>query len=1392
MAYSHLMDASNAPVSDADGLAPAPAARPAGGWRRTALLGSVSVLAGAALLATGAWISRKPLLEAAIGRALAGRGVPASVTVTRLDADGAGLSAIRIGKEGGETLSVGSARLDWGWSFRRGRLELQVSDVEAVRVNLALGPDGLDLGALAPLLEPTDDGPSPVFVDAIDIRQARIDLATPEGLFIAHADVRGAQDRLAVAGRITLPASATGAAGPQVLPVWLALRQKSGPDRTIIGLHAAPGGLDFRRGEAGGFAGLSGRLNGAAVFFRGGPARFEIQPSLLEAASISAAGITAGGAAIRINRGDITPGTDPARTLAASLDASVSATRPAMAAVEAGRLAGRLTLGRTSGGETRLTWDGAARQVRLAEGPVRQVGEVTTRLSATGLLPDLAAPDALTGTGRIDVSARDARLAQAVIDGMPQPWSVWLNAPATAVTTLAVALNPSRVAVSLAAPLQARLPAGTVTFVPSSGQDSTLVLEARLDEPAGPVRWTTTAGASGQLQGRLGDARIDARINTAGFAGGRIFAELGEAVWTGLPVDGLITSGTIEEARVSAIGDQITGQARGQVRATGTLPDGTRVQQLQARFDGGGNTSAWQATGTVQAAGLALPAGESVEGLNARFDATGGSGRWRLAARGLTARAVSPAASVAGLDFDLALAGQGGVTDIRGRGSMRSLQAGTTALSQVAFTATGVSNSSALFAGDVAATTARVSGPELQGRDVAFRGPVEITRASDGATRVDFDLTADGTALAAGPVSAASARIATKGGVSVSGSSVQGSFNLTGTAGGVRQAESVARSVRFDTRLGIQGSDGRYSLSSLSGCIPAILDGVRAGGGTVNTVNVDICPQEGRPLLAFGGGAPRLAADAAISPINLVLDANPDLPEGLRQSLQLGPSRLVVVDRPDGPRYALTATSLTYALPLEAAAAPGVPAGTAAEPPQATGRLATISSNDARLEIIPVANGFRLEGTLSGLVSEGLPVSASGTATASLLASDAGLTGSFDLTGITISDPQADPAFGTMTLNGSGLLQPDRVTIDGALNEVRTGRMVASLSLEHVLSQASGSVTATINRLDFDPRLGPGGIAGLQPDDLSPRLRGLITSARGTVSGTVRAGWASGQPLATAATIAMERFSFASGAGTITNLNGTVALDDLLTQRTAGVQSLRIGEFNPGVPLESGEIRFALPGNGSLQVESAIWPFSGGRLLVDPTVLVFSEASQAFNVRVDGINLDSFLQLTGIRQLEVSGTASGVFPMVLTGNSAAIRGGYLEADSGGGLLRYTGPDPSPPPPPPTWWQRLTRQSPPPPQGLGLAIAALRNLDYRVLRLTVDGPLTGDIDVGVTISGSNRDVLGGAPFAFNVVTDVPLAQLLSLRRYLDPQWYTDQALEQQRLEQQRRRLQQQQQ
>ena len=95
------------------------------------------------------------------------------------------------------------------------------------------------------------------------------------------------------------------------------------------------------------------------------------------------------------------------------------------------------------------------------------------------------------------------------------------------------------------------------------------------------------------------------------------------------------------------------------------------------------------------------------------------------------------------------------------------------------------------------------------------------------------------------------------------------------------------------------------------------------------------------------------------------------------------------------------------------------------------------------------------------------------------------------------------------------------------------------------------------------------------------------------------------------------------------------------------------------------------------------------------------------------------------------------------------------------MIRYTGPNSAPVPPfkglRGSVQQSIFRSSAP--AGADLAIEALRALEYKILEVTVNGRLTGELLVGVILEGANQQLLSGYPFKFNINMNVPVGQLL---------------------------------
>jgi hypothetical protein len=1370
MAYTGLMvlpvdpppsKPSAAPSAQLEGLSGLlPAKRTRNWW-----LFGATCLGASAVIVGGIWLARKPLAALAVEAVLAGRGVEAEIDVRQLGPSGLELGQLRLGSIESPTVVLENAQAHWFWNKDKGQIDVRLSSLGGLKVNIALGKGGLDLGALGPLLESDATGRSPVFVETIKIDGAEVIVATQQGPIVVKVDVAGSQDNVQITGSALLAQTLTGASGSQNVPLSVVVRQlpKAGiaGASTVIGFEARPEGLVYDRDGVSAGA-VTGRLAGGVRLESGTAPIITLKSSQLRLGAFSGFGLTAANASLDLSSLTWTQA-DLWQTRASfALDATLTADRASYAGVTAGALRLPFKAARSLDAALTATYDLSAGLLSVPGGAIDSIGSVRFQGTAEGLLPDIAAPANISLGFTSSLAINRLRLARAQIATLPEPLAAVIGGPVAVQGQIDGAYKPGRFELGLAAPMQFSGTGHSGVFRPDRSFASGLVFEAA-GEGEADGSWSYTGGLRGDLEGSASGGSYAARIETARITEGLFALQLGPVRWDRLQSGGLLTSGSLQNGNLAVANGRISGQGSGSLSASGRLPDGSVIDGLSGQFSGQFDANRWQG----------------------RFDGRIGSFASRVVDAGnSTGLSVSNVKANANLNGRRRPNGTM-LAEVDADATAETLQFGVTRLSRATLRTRGQAGSGAdLFEGQTWFTAGRVTSPDLSSRDIAVSGPVSIRSSNGGAVRIGFDLDGRAGATSTSAGSAATSTVRADGAMVLEGATTTGVIRADFVLGDVRQGTNRVREITFSNRFTLQAGRGSFSITSQSGCLPARLSGISAGEGTIGQVGLEICPEPGRPLLSMGGNRTRLALSANISPLDLQLAANADLPEGLRQSLRLGPSRLRVVDSPQGQRFVLSTTSLEYLLPLEAGVAASGPVegeASAPVPPPAPRRLASVSSNDANVEITPGDGGVSIVATLNNVNANGLPVNAQGSATANLLFSEAGLTGSFTLDGIAVSDPQADPAFGNFLLVGSGTLAPDTISLSGQLSETRTGSPVAALTLSHVISTARGGLTADLDALLFKRGDFPGAEPGLQPSDISPRLRGLIVNAMGDVAGTVAIEWDPQKPLQTGADLVLDGLTFSTLAGPVTGLSGRIAFADLLTQRTNGVQTITIAEFNPGVPMLEGQVGFSLPGNNSLTVDSATWPFAGGRLYIEPTTLLFSDPVQRFDVQVAEIDLNRFLRLTEIKDLEVTGTASGRFPMVLEDGVAAIRGGYLEADGRGGGVRYTGVDPSPPPPPQTWWQRLTGQPPPPPQGIGLAVAALRNLDYRVLRVTVDGRLTGDIDVGVALEGNNTDVLSGVPFKFKVNANVPFGRLLGLRRYIDPQFYWDMTQEAQRLQ-----------
>ncbi len=364
--------------------------------------------------------------------------------------------------------------------------------------------------------------------------------------------------------------------------------------------------------------------------------------------------------------------------------------------------------------------------------------------------------------------------------------------------------------------------------------------------------------------------------------------------------------------------------------------------------------------------------------------------------------------------------------------------------------------------------------------------------------------------------------------------------------------------------------------------------------------------------------------------------------------------------------------------------------------------------------------------------------------------------GALTLTGAArVADAAPTARFNPMAARDIALtLAGGTIAVTGALHEPTTGTRVASVRIGHRLSTGVGSADLTVPQLSF--------AKGFQPELLTPITFGVIADVKGAIDGAGHIAWGPGGVTSTG-DFGTTGIDLAAAFGPAQGIAGRVRFDDLLGLHTPPGQVATVRSVNPGIAVENGTVRYQLLGGTRVQVEDARWPFAGGALTLDPTLLDFgAQRARFMTFHVAGARADQFLQQFDFQNLNATGTFDGVLPMVFDDSGGRIEDGRLTVRPGGGSIAYVG--------------ELGQKQ------LGfwgdLAFQALRSLRYRRLEVTMNGPLAGEMVTGVRFDGVSQGAgaksnflirrLQRLPFVFNVRIRAPFRGLIdSAASFYDP-------------------------
>lgn len=336
---------------------------------------------------------------------------------------------------------------------------------------------------------------------------------------------------------------------------------------------------------------------------------------------------------------------------------------------------------------------------------------------------------------------------------------------------------------------------------------------------------------------------------------------------------------------------------------------------------------------------------------------------------------------------------------------------------------------------------------------------------------------------------------------------------------------------------------------------------------------------------------------------------------------------------------------------------------------------------------------------------------------------------------------RTEPArFEPMVARGASLALEDNVIVaEALLREPTTDRTVAAIDLRHDLASGRGQADLAVTGLTFDERF--------QPQLLTRNALGFVANVAGTVTGTGRIAWTE-QDITSSGRFSSDSLDFAAAFGPVHGASGTVEFIDLLGLTTAPNQRLRVRSINPGIEVTDGEIGIELRGGEVLALTGATWPFMGGTLTMRPVELRLGAAEERrYVLEVAGFDAARFVEYMNLENMAATGTFDGTVPLVFDaeGNGRVV-GGLLLSRPPGGNVAYVG--------------QLTYEDMGPIPNL--AFDALRSLDYRQMRVALDGDLIGEVVTRVRMDGVSQGAGARENFVTRKIAALPIRVDVNIR------------------------------
>ncbi|MEO5705507.1 MAG: YdbH domain-containing protein [Alteraurantiacibacter sp.] len=344
-------------------------------------------------------------------------------------------------------------------------------------------------------------------------------------------------------------------------------------------------------------------------------------------------------------------------------------------------------------------------------------------------------------------------------------------------------------------------------------------------------------------------------------------------------------------------------------------------------------------------------------------------------------------------------------------------------------------------------------------------------------------------------------------------------------------------------------------------------------------------------------------------------------------------------------------------------------------------------------------------------------------------------------TGFTVSDRQAEARFNPLRTNDAQLVLADgRITSDFLLRHPASGAEVVQVDLAHNLTSGVGHADLAVAGLTFRE--------GFQPADLTINLYGPVSNVRGRVTGTGRVDWSGAGVTSSTGTFTTTGLDLAAAFGPVRQARGTVVFSDLIGLTTAPDQRITVGSINPGIEVLDGELAISLTGGTLLRLEGATWPFLGGTIRMRPLAINIGASEQrSYVIEISGMEAQRFVEHMNLSNIAATGTFDGTLPIVFDSEgNGRLQGGTLRSRPPGGRVSYVGE---------LTYEDLTPIA-------NYAFDALRDMQYDVMSVTMDGPLTGELVTSVRFDGVKQGPAAEQNFITRRLANLPIRFIVNVR------------------------------